>query len=396
MSIGRGLPAKAAADRVAIVGAGIAGLAAAVRLAAWGADVTVFDSAERVGGKIAEIEIGGHEIDCGPTVVTMRWVFDELFAAAGTDIDWHLSLTPAEVLARHAWRGSERLDLFADVERTAQAIDGFAGSDKADRYRGFCERSARVYRTLEQPFIRSARPSPLGLATSGGFAGLRDLTAIEPFSTLWQSLSAQFRDPRLRQLFARYATYCGSSPFQSPATLMLVAHVEQRGVWTIEGGMHSLPKALAAVARSCGATLRLSTPVESVIVQAGTARGVRLAGGEIVTADAVVYTGEVSALATGPLGPAVRRAAPPLPVGADAVDGGVVRRLPAGPAQRVLRRRLRQRVRRHFPLRPSAAIADRLRLRPGPRHRDGGVAGGRRGAAVRDRQRPGDRGSARI
>ncbi len=313
MNTGHGFPARASADRIVIIGAGIAGLATAVRLSAWGANVTVFESADRVGGKIAEIAIGGQAIDCGPTVVTMRWVFDELFAAAGTDTARHLTLKPAEVLARHAWNGSERLDLFADVERTARAIDGFAGPDEANRYRGFCERSAKVYQTLEQPFIRSARPSPIGLATSRGLGGLRDLAAIEPFSTLWGSLSAQFRDPRLRQLFARYATYCGSSPFQSPATLMLVAHVEQRGVWTIEGGMHALPKALEAVARSHGADLRLATPVDSVTVHAGAVSGVRLASGETVAADAVVFTGDVSALGTGLLGSAVRHAAPPTP-----------------------------------------------------------------------------------
>jgi phytoene dehydrogenase-like protein len=83
--------------------------------------------------------------------------------------------------------------------------------------------------------------APPGTAPRGGSRRPgTDLLGIRPFSTLWRALGDHFRDPRLRQLFGRYATYCGSSPYQAPATLMLVAHVEQSGVWLIEGGMHRL------------------------------------------------------------------------------------------------------------------------------------------------------------
>ena len=80
---------------------------------------------------------------------------------------------------------------------------------------------------------------------------------ISPFATLWKALGEHFRDPRLRQLFGRYATYSGSSPFQAPATLMLIAHVEQQGVWLVEGGMVRLAQAMSALATSLGATVRL-------------------------------------------------------------------------------------------------------------------------------------------
>ena len=77
-----------------------------------------------------------------------------------------------------------------------------------------------------------------------------DLFKINPFETLWHALGRYFRDPRLRQLFGRYATYCGSSPFKAPATLMLVADVEAQGVWRIEGGMAALAEALHQRAQS--------------------------------------------------------------------------------------------------------------------------------------------------
>jgi 1-hydroxycarotenoid 3,4-desaturase len=117
-----------------------------------------------------------------------------------------------------------------------------------------------------------------------------------PMRTLWSALGEHFRDPRLRQLFARYATYVGSSPFLAPATLMLVAHVEQDGVWQVRGGMRAVALALHKLGEGQGARFRFGAHVEAMLVEGGRAAGVRLAGGEELRADAVVFNGDVSAL----------------------------------------------------------------------------------------------------
>ena len=131
------------------------------------------------------------------------------------------------------------------------------------------------------------------------------MLGISPFDTLWKALSGHFRDPRLRQLFGRYATYSGSSPFDAPATLMLIAHVEQQGVWLVEGGMARLAGALAALAERRGATIRCGTAVKDILVSRGRASGVRLANGEVIEADAVICAADCAALAAGAFGQAV-------------------------------------------------------------------------------------------
>jgi 1-hydroxycarotenoid 3,4-desaturase len=301
-------------DCVVVVGSGVAGLVSAFALAARGLDVTVLERAAAPGGKMRQIAVGASMIDSGPTVFTMRWVFDELFAAAGRNFADHISLSPLDILARHAWDENARLDLFADQERTVDAIGDFAGAVEADGYRAFCRDSQRIYEILEKPFLRAPQPSMGGLIGADGLRGLMRLPQIKPFSSMWSALGKYFVDPRLRQLFGRYATYCGSSPYLAPATLMLVAHVEREGVWSIDGGMHALAKALADCARSFGATIRYGEDVSEVLISGGHVSGVRLASGERIAADAVIMNTDVGAFGDGMFGDPVRRAAAAIPL----------------------------------------------------------------------------------
>lgn len=299
--------------RVIVVGAGAGGLAAAIDLAARGLEVVVCEQQAAEGGKMRHVHVGGVGIDAGPTVFTMRWIFEALFADAGDSLDSRLALEPATVLARHAWRQGGRLDLYADVERSAEAIGDFAGAAAARGYREFCARSAAVYRTLRASFIAAQQPSPLELVRRVGWTRLGEMWATAPHLNLWQVLGQHFKDPRLRQLFGRYATYCGSSPLTAPATLMLVAHVEQDGVWLVRGGMRAVAAALADLARRLGAVLRTDTQVRRILVRNGRARGVELVDGEVLGADAVVFNGDVAALAQGLLGDEARPAAADTP-----------------------------------------------------------------------------------
>lgn len=297
-------------ESVAVIGAGVAGLAAAVELAGDGLDVTVFERAHAPGGKMREIAIGDARIDGGPTVLTMRWVFDELFADAGASFEEALGLEPVEVIARHAWSAEERLDLFSDVDRTADAVGALAGPAEARGYRRFSERAQSVYETLETSFIRARRASPATLMRAAGLRGALDLWRIRPFATLWRALGDYFADPRLRQLFGRYATYVGSSPFEAPATLMLIAHVEREGVWLVQGGMHQLAVALARLAESRGARVRFGSEVREITAPRGRVAEVVLTTGERVPVDAVVSNTDVAALSRGCLGAEVATAVP--------------------------------------------------------------------------------------
>jgi 1-hydroxycarotenoid 3,4-desaturase len=297
--------------RVLIIGAGAGGLSAAAVLAAQGCAVTILERADTPGGKMRQLMAGGALIDAGPTVFTMRWVFDALFEAAGGEFEGAVDLTRAGVLARHAWADGGALDLHADIAASEDAIRAFAGAADAAAFRAFAEEARKVHDTLLSPFMAAQKPNPLSLALA--VRNPMSLRRIAPFETLAAQLARRFRDPRLRQLFGRYSTYVGSSPYLAPATLMLIAHVEQEGVWLVEGGMHALARAMLALGQWNGAQIRYAAHASEISVADGRVRGVRLANGEVIAADAIVFNGDAGALGAGLLGDAVKATAMPTP-----------------------------------------------------------------------------------
>ncbi len=283
--------------RVIVIGAGIGGLSAALELTAAGCDVRVLEAQPEIGGKLRQITFAGNAgIDSGPTVFTMRWVFDALFDRLGLNLDDHLKLEKLDLLARHSWARGGTLDLYADLARSTDAIAAFSSPAEAQRFRDFAATAQRIYETLENTFMAATQPNVFQLTGRIALENPFRLTAIHPFRTLWAELDRYFHDPRLRQLFARYATYCGSSPFLAPGTLMLIAHAEARGVWLIKGGMRQLALTFAKLATDQGATIRCNAPVAEILQTGGVIAGVRLADGEILDADALVFNGDANAL----------------------------------------------------------------------------------------------------
>ncbi len=286
-------------------------MVSAVLLASRGVSVTVVEKENGSGGKVRQLDVGGAMIDAGPTVFTMRSVIDEIFDEAGARSEDYMTLHRSDQIARHAWGPDERLDLYADPERSVDAIGEFAGAKAAAGFRSFSKEAKRLHDALDRPFLRGSKTDPLTLGWRMGLRGLPDWMTLRAYTSLWSALGKYFPDPRLRQLFGRYTTYCGSSPFQTPATLMLIAHVEAQGVWAIEGGMSALASALEKLAKEKGAVFRYGQSVARITVRDKTATGIELANGERLSANKIIFNGDPAALASGLFGndvaPATRK-----------------------------------------------------------------------------------------
>lgn len=297
-------------QRTIVIGAGIGGLAAAARLAHAGREVLVLDMAPGPGGKLRTLPSVAGPVDAGPTVLTLRSRLDVLFQSIGERLSEHLDLVNEPVLARHWWPDGSRLDLHADPKASEEAICAFSGSHSAKEFSSFCASSKRLFEAFEGPIMQAPKPQ-LGSVIRKCMTNPQLLWQMTPPRTLWSALERQFSDPRLVQLFARYATYVGGSPFESPQILSLIWHAEASGVWTIKGGMARLAHVLEQLAQTRGATFRYGARVTSLIPDGEQKFLVRLANDEVLRADSLLFNGDPAALTDGLLGTAAEKAASP-------------------------------------------------------------------------------------
>ena len=302
------MPGGSCGEHTVIVGAGIAGLAAAARLARAGLPVTVLERHDWVGGKMRALPSAAGPVAAGPTVLTMRSVFDDLFRDCGERLDDHLRLVRQPLLARHFWPDGSRLDLFDDTDRSAEAIAAFAGARAAAQFRAFDARARALFDGFDAPVMRGGAAAHLTLGRHL-MANPHLIRKMAPLRSLAGLLERSFDDPRLAQLFGRFATYVGGAPDGVPALLALIWRAEAAGSGPSRAGCRP-SRAVADLARRHGAVIETGAHVERIDTGGGRVTGVTLADGRHLKCGRVVFNGDPRALATGALGPGCATVAP--------------------------------------------------------------------------------------
>jgi phytoene desaturase len=271
--------------RAAVIGAGFGGLSAAIELAARGVDVDLFERNSTPGGKASEITADGFRFDTGPSLLTMPFVVDELFAAAGRSRS--VEFVPVDPVCRYVFDDGARLDAWSDEKQLLEAVRSFApGEDQA--LRRFLNYSQRIYELTSDLFLFNRLDDLKNLLRFRNVKTLLQLPRIDAFRSVHAAVSEYFKDPRLVQLFDRYATYNGSDPFKAPATLNIIPHVEYRiGGYYVRGGMHALVKSLEHLAKELGVRIHYGVDVERILHDRRTVLGIQV-GGEKLSFETVI------------------------------------------------------------------------------------------------------------
>lgn len=277
-------------EPIIIIGAGIGGLAAAIRLAAAGEQVVVLEQNTTVGGKMGQFEAGGFRWDTGPSVITMHHVLQDLFAAAGRQLDDYLTLLPVDPLTRYFYPDGAALDVTRSLPELMAQIAALDERD-VEGYLAYLAYAARLHRLTGPVFIYDQPPTWRSFFKVSPF----DAFKVDGLRTMQQSIRGFVRSPQMRQLLGRFATYVGASPYLAPATLNVIAHVELTGgVWYPQGGIYAIARALAKLAGELNVDIRTNCAVARIRITNGAATGVILNNGTEIAAKAVVANVDVA------------------------------------------------------------------------------------------------------
>ena len=279
--------------KAAVIGAGVSGIAAAIRLRNKGYAVSVYEANSFPGGKLSSETNKGYRFDMGPSVFTMPHYVDELFKISGKDPRQHFNYIHLDPVYRYFYEDGTMLDAYHGKEKFAEQLAAKT-KDKKEDIINYLNKTETIYKLTEEVFLQNSLHRLRNFFTWPILRGILNFGKIGAFDTMHGANKKSFKDHRLIKVFNRYATYNGSSPHLSPATLNVIAHVEiVKGAYYPVGGMFSITESLVQLAKDIGVQFNFSTPVREILIENKKVVGVRTDKGkenyDIVISNMDVY-----------------------------------------------------------------------------------------------------------
>lgn len=271
-----------------VIGSGFGGLAAAIRLQSMGMQVTLIEARERPGGRAYVYERDGFTFDAGPTVITDPSSLEELFALSGKKLADYVELLPVEPFYRLLWPDGVVFDYVNDQAELDRQIQALNPPDVAG-YRRFLAYSQKVF---EEGYLKLGHVAFLNPGSM--LKAAPKLMRLQAWRSVHAMVARFVKEPHLRQALSFHTLLVGGNPFASSSIYALIHALERKwGVWFPRGGTGALVQGLARLFEELGGQLRLAAPVEQITTVDNKVTGVRLASGEVLSADLVVSNADV-------------------------------------------------------------------------------------------------------
>jgi len=247
-----------------VIGSGIAGMASAIRLKLRGYEVIVLEKNGYPGGKLSQIQLGDYRFDAGPSLFTMPWLVEELFTLAGKEPKDYFNYHRKETLCNYFWEDGTRFSAHADkIKFVNQASEIFR--EPKENIEQYISKSEFKYEKTAKLFLEKS------LHKFDTYLSKETVEAIFsiPKLNINHSLNAlnrrSFKSDKLIQLFNRYATYNGSSPYKTPGIMSMIPHLEMNlGTYFPKGGMISITDSLYKLSLDIGINYHFNSNVSSI------------------------------------------------------------------------------------------------------------------------------------
>ena len=262
--------------KIGIIGAGIAGIAASIRLAVQGHEVTVFEANAYPGGKLSETHLQGYRFDAGPSLFTMPQYVEELFELAEKPIEDYFQYEQLPVVCKYFWEDGVQLNAHADVWKFAAEVKEKLGVSEKVVIRAFAD-SRYKYAATASTFLHKSLHKKATWLTRDVLKAVFKIPRLDIFRTMNRVNEKRLKEAHLVQLFNRYATYNGSSPYKAPGLLNIIPHFEHGiGAFYPKDGMVSITNSLFKLAQDLNVRFQMETKVDEIIVSEKRVTGIKV------------------------------------------------------------------------------------------------------------------------
>ncbi len=275
-----------------VIGSGIAGLATALRLKAKGYHVLVFEKNSYPGGKLNSKKVNGYRFDLGPSLFTMPWLVTELFELHGKRPDTYFEYIKKETICNYFWEDHTRFTVKSDKEDFIEKAAILFGED-AKQIKRYLDDNKKKYELTSSIFLEKSLHKVQTYLSKKTVKALLRIGGMGIQNTMNNTNMQYFQNPKLIQLFNRYATYNGSSPYRTPGIMSMIPHLEMDlGTYFPKGGMHNITKSLYQLALDVGIVFHFNSNVDEILIENNKAIGLRLRT-ETVFGDMVISNMDV-------------------------------------------------------------------------------------------------------
>ena len=259
-----------------IIGSGVGGLATALRLKAQGLDVVVFENNSYPGGKLSSFNLGQYRFDAGPSLLTMPHYIDELFELFDENPKDYFNYKRKDISCKYFWEDKTVLNAYSDKNKFINEINKVLKVDK-NIITKYLLKAKKKYDLTKNIFLEQSLHKIKTYLSSDLIKGIFNLYIFQINKTLDTVNQDELKEPHLVQLFNRFATYNGSSPFKTPGMMTLIQHLEQEyGTFVSDKGMINISKSIFDLAKRNGVKFEFNKLVNEIIVKNNKVVGVKV------------------------------------------------------------------------------------------------------------------------
>ena len=270
-----------------IIGSGVGGLATALRLKAQGLDVVVFENNSYPGGKLSSFNLGQYRFDAGPSLLTMPHYIDELFELFNENPKDYFNYKRKDISCKYFWEDKTVLNAYSDKNKFINEINKVLKVDK-NIVTKYLLKAKKKYDLTKNIFLEQSLHKIKTYLSSDLIKGVFNLYIFQINKTLDTVNQDELKEPHLVQLFNRFATYNGSSPFKTPGMMTLIQHLEQEyGTFVSEKGMINISKSIFDLAKRNGVKFEFNKLVNEIVVKNNKVVGVKV-NNTVIESDFVV------------------------------------------------------------------------------------------------------------